>query len=244
MSCQPELLAQVPLFSLLDAEERGVLAAHVEMRQFDRNQVIYRGGDAGGRAYVLIEGRARVTLVDVDQQEVVVDEPGPGGFFGFASLLDGTPHQTRAVAMEPATCIEIDHEDLRQLLHKKPDAGLDILAMLGKHFHSAQHLVQTRSFRSANEMIEDRATTGDRLAGAVARFGGSWRFIILFGCVLIVYAVVNVLLSTRAWDPYPFILLNLFLSMLAAIQAPVSLPASPWASLPKQFCPGVIQLAT
>ena len=98
---------------------------------------------------------------------------------------------------------------------------MDILAMLGKHFHSAQHLVQTRSFRSANEMIEDRATAGDRLADAVARFGGSWRFIILFAAVLIVYTVVNVLLSTRAWDPYPFILLNLFLSMLAAIQAPV-----------------------
>ena len=221
MSCQPELLAQVPLFSLLDAEERAVLASHVEMREFGRNQVIYRSGEAGGRAYVLIEGRVRVTLVDEDQQEVVVDEPGPGGFFGFASLLDGTPHQTRATAMELAACIEIDRDDLRQLMHKKPDAGMDILAMLGNHFHSAQHLVQTRSLRSANDMIEDRATAGDRMADAVARFGGSWRFIILFGCVLIVYTVVNVLLSTLAWDPYPFILLNLFLSMLAAIQAPV-----------------------
>jgi uncharacterized membrane protein len=70
-------------------------------------------------------------------------------------------------------------------------------------------------------MIEEQETFGDRIADAVARFGGSWSFIILFGVVLVVYSAINVLLGNRAWDPYPFILLNLFLSMLAAIQAPV-----------------------
>ena len=62
---------------------------------------------------------------------------------------------------------------------------------------------------------------GERTADAVARFGGSWSFIIAFGVVLSVYTAINVGLRGAAWDPYPFILLNLFLSMLAAIQAPV-----------------------
>jgi CRP/FNR family transcriptional regulator, cyclic AMP receptor protein len=62
---------------------------------------------------------------------------------------------------------------------------------------------------------------GDRIADVVARFGGSWTFIILFGITLLIYAGTNIILKGRAWDPYPFILLNLFLSMLAAIQAPV-----------------------
>ena len=53
------------------------------------------------------------------------------------------------------------------------------------------------------------------------QFGGSWSFIISFGVILIVYTIINILLGGRAWDPYPFILLNLFLSMLASIQAPV-----------------------
>jgi uncharacterized membrane protein len=64
-------------------------------------------------------------------------------------------------------------------------------------------------------------TFGNRIADAVARFGGSWNFIISFGVVLVTYATLNIWLRGRAWDPYPFILLNLFLSMLAAIQAPV-----------------------
>jgi len=221
VTCDPDLLQRVPLFSLLDADERAVLASHVEVRQFDAHQRIYRPGDAGGNGFVLIEGRVRVTLIDEDQQEVTVDEPEPGGFFGFASLLDGTPHQTSALALEPVTCLEIDRDDLRQLLHKKPDSGMDMLAILGKQFHSAQRLVQLRSIRNPNEVIEQQATLGDRIADGVAKFGGSWRFIIAFGVVLVAYTACNVLLGGRAWDPYPFILLNLFLSMLAAIQAPV-----------------------
>ena len=75
--------------------------------------------------------------------------------------------------------------------------------------------------RNPNEVIEEEATFGEHIADAVARFGGSWTFIIAFGITLVTYASINILLRGRAWDPYPFILLNLFLSMLAAVQAPV-----------------------
>ena len=64
-------------------------------------------------------------------------------------------------------------------------------------------------------------TFGERIADHVAQFGGSWTFIISFLIVLVIYTAINEILRGRAWDPYPFILLNLFLSMLAAIQAPV-----------------------
>ena len=81
--------------------------------------------------------------------------------------------------------------------------------------------MRIRAARNANEVIEERSTFGERLADSVARFGGSWSFIVLFAIALVVYSSINVALANRAWDPYPFILLNLFLSMLAAIQAPV-----------------------
>jgi uncharacterized membrane protein len=162
-----------------------------------------------------------VSTVDDDHQEVVVDEPAEGEFFGFASMLDGTPHQTEATAMSEAVCIEVDRHDIAVLLERKPHAGMDMLAVLGRQFHAAQQLVRLRSTRNPNEVIEEELTFGDRLADTVARFGGSWSFIILFGVILVVYSTINVSLGRSAWDPYPFILLNLFLSMLAAIQAPV-----------------------
>ena len=220
MACKPEVLKSVPLFSLLDDDEIAVLAGQVEVKTFAARQRIYKAGDPG-MAYVMVSGRVRVTTVDEDQQEVVVDEPSKGEFFGFASMLEQTPHQTTATALEESECLEVSRDDIEVLLRRKPLAGMDLLTTLGHQYHSAHQLVRLRATRNPNEIIEKESTFGERIADAVAGFGGSWTFIITFGVVLVTYTLANIILDRKAWDPYPFILLNLFLSMLAAIQAPV-----------------------
>ena len=221
MACDPEILRQVPLFARLDDDETAVLAAQVEIRWFAPRQRIYKIGDAGGRAYVIVSGSVRVTTVDDDQQDVIVDEPSTGEFFGFASMLEATPHQTNAVAVTESVCVEVDQRDIAILVERKPHAAMDMLAVLGRQFHATQHLVRVRAARNPNDLIEAEATVGERVADVVAVFGGSWVFIIAFLITLVVYALTNVALRRSAWDPYPFILLNLMLSMLAALQAPV-----------------------
>jgi uncharacterized membrane protein len=221
MSCAPEELKHVPLFALLDDDERAILAAQVEMRKFAARQRIYKIGDEDGKAYVVMSGTVRVTTVDEDQQEVVIDEAVHGSIFGFASMLEGIPHTTNAMATEDAECLEVDRHDIEVLLTRKPMAGMDMLTVQSKQIHAAHQLVRVRANRNANDMIDEEMTFGQHIADRVAQFGGSWTFIISFAVILIVYTTINVLLKVRAWDPYPFILLNLFLSMLAAIQAPV-----------------------
>ena len=221
MGCDVEFLKQVPLFALLDDDELTVLSDQVDIVEFAPRQRIYRIGDPGTEAYITVSGLVRVSTIDDDNQDVTVDEPGRGEFFGMASMLEQTPHQTNAVALESTTCLRVDREDILTLLHQKPHAGMDMLTVLGRQFHAAQNLVRTRAARNANEIIEDEMTFGERIADGVAGFGGSWTFIIAFGLVLVAYTATNSILRGRAWDPYPFILLNLFLSMLAAIQAPV-----------------------
>jgi CRP/FNR family cyclic AMP-dependent transcriptional regulator len=221
MACDPEALRHVPLFALLDEEETAVLAGQVELKKFAPRQRIYKTGDTTGQAYVMVTGRVRVTTLDQDHQEVVVDEPSHGEFFGFASMLEQTPHQTTAIALEESQCIEVDRHDIAVLLQRKPMAGMDMLTVLGKQFHASQQLVRVRANRNPNEVIEKDMTFGERIADRVAGFGGSWTFILTFLTVLVIYTAINVILGRSAWDPYPFILLNLFLSMLAAIQAPV-----------------------
>ncbi len=221
MACNPQILRQVPLFALFDEDELCLLAAQVEMKTFAPRQRIYKIGDPGGTAYVIVSGQVVVTMVDEDKQDVIVDRPGSGEFCGFASMLEGTPHHTNATAVEEAVCLEVDRHDIETLLRQKPHAGMDMLSVLGRQFHSAQQLVRLRAARHPNEVIEEEETLGERVADAVASFGGSWSFIIIFAVVLVSYSGMNVLLGQSTWDPYPFILLNLFLSMLAAIQAPV-----------------------
>jgi CRP/FNR family cyclic AMP-dependent transcriptional regulator len=221
MACSPEILRRVPLFALLDDDETAVLAGQVEVKTFTQRQRIWKIGDPGGQAYVLVSGVVRVTTVDEDQQEVIVDQPAEGEFFGFASMLDQTAHQTEAVAVEESVCLEVDRHDIATLLERKPHAGMDMLTVLGRQFHASQQLVRVRASRNPNDVIEEDMTFGERIADRVAAFGGSWTFIITFGATIIGYTAINVVLRGQAWDPYPFILLNLFLSMLAAIQAPV-----------------------
>lgn len=221
MACSVVVLKEVPLFSLLDDEELAVLASQVELRKFTRRQRIFKIGDLSERAFIMVSGSVEVTTIDEDNQVVLLDMPSHGDVFGFASMLAQTPHQTEATAVEETECIEVDLHDITVLLRKKPDAGLDLMTVMGKQFHAAERLVRLRAARNPNDVIEEAETLGERVADIVASFGGSWTFIMAFAVVLAVYSAINVELGSKAWDPYPFILLNLFLSMLAAIQAPI-----------------------
>jgi CRP/FNR family cyclic AMP-dependent transcriptional regulator len=131
-----------------------VLCAQVELKNFAPRQRIYKMGDSAGRAYILASGQVRVTTVDEDGQEVLVHEPAAGEFFGFASMLEETPHETSAVAVEECVCVEVDRNDILVLLQHKPHAGMDMLAVLGRQFHAANRLVRARSVRNPNEVIE------------------------------------------------------------------------------------------
>jgi CRP/FNR family transcriptional regulator, cyclic AMP receptor protein len=224
MPCHTDELRQVPLFSLLDDDELAILCQQVELRDFAANQRIYKAGEPNGPAYVMLSGAVDVTLLDEDGQEVIFSQPHHGDFFGFASMLEGIPHLTTAIATEPTVCIEIDRNDISVLLDKKPQAGLDMLTVFATEIHNAQRVIRGRTLRNPNELIDQQETFGERIADHVASFGGSWTFIIMFLTTMICYVILSVILVAlhgKSWDPYPFILLNLFLSMLAAIQAPV-----------------------
>ncbi len=221
MPCDAAMLKQVPLFAAMDDDELAILASQVELKTFAPRERIYKRETPAEHAYVIVSGAVRVTTIDEDNQEVLVQQPGPGEFFGFASMLEQTTHQTEATADQETSCIEVDRSDILVLVQRKPHAAMDMLSVLGRQYHDAQQLIRVRALRHPNEVIEEHATFGERIADSVACFGGSWTFIIMFLVFMMAYSTINVLLRSAAWDPYPFILLNLFLSALAAIQAPV-----------------------
>ena len=162
MPCDPSVFEEIPIFSLLDADERAVLAEQVELRTFRARHRIYKPGDPGGKAYVVLTGRVQVIVIDDDHQEVVIDSPGHGEMFGLASMLAAAPHQTLALATEDTTAIEIERTDIAGLLQRKPLAGLDMLTMVGRQFHAAQDLVRMRAARNPNEEI-GRASCRERV---------------------------------------------------------------------------------
>jgi CRP/FNR family transcriptional regulator, cyclic AMP receptor protein len=215
-----DVFNEVPLFSLLDAEERQVLAQQVEQRNFAKGETIFKTGDPGAHAYLVCRGTVHITLTDLAEDLVLVDVVQAGGLCGMSSLLAGAEHLTTAIATEDTQTIEIDREDIAHLLERKPLAGLDMMTIIEQQLRATHQLMRARAARDPNAEFESTETRGERLADSVAKFGGSWSFVICFGVFLVIYSAINVVIS-NPWDPYPFILLNLFLSMLAAIQAPV-----------------------
>jgi uncharacterized membrane protein len=165
-------------------------------------------------------GKVNVSITDLANEDIVVDVAEAGGMVGMSSLLAHASHLTTAIAVEDTCAIEIDRYDISTLLQQKPLAGLDMMTMIESQLRATHELMRTRVSRNLNTEMEEAETLGDHLADLVARFGGSWKFVISFGVIMVVYTLINVL-AAKPWDPYPFILLNLFLSMLAAIQAPV-----------------------
>lgn len=220
MATDATLLADVGFFKLLDDDERAVLAQQVEHRTIPAGTTIFHEGDPGGIMYVIRSGKVELWLYDEDRQRVVLATFEEGDFFGELSLLDQERRSATATTLTDTEVLIIDRIDLQLLFKQKPDAALDVISVLGNRLRFTSEIVRSRAARNPNEVIEERLTLGDRLADQLAAFGGSWRFIILFGSLLIGWIVINLVLANPL-DPFPFILLNLILSTLAALQAPV-----------------------
>jgi CRP/FNR family transcriptional regulator, cyclic AMP receptor protein len=222
MSTDIAILAEIPMFELIDDQERQTLSELLDSRQFSKGETIFSQGDAGDSIFVVRHGRVQAIVTSDDGQPIIVGENERGDVFGEISLLDGGPRTATAVAVEDTECLTLDRERLLDLVEKHPHVAIDLLTVMGRRLRSTDELLRTGVSRNLNVEEEEMLTFGQRIADRVATFGGSWTFIISFGVVLVVWVIVNtIILMTRAFDPYPFILLNLFLSMLAALQAPV-----------------------
>lgn len=221
MSTTPDTLAGIPLFETMDHDERALLAERMELLHVDKGETIFSHGDAGDSLMAVLSGRVQVFVENTEGQKIILGEIEPGEIMGEISLFDPGARSATAVAVEDTQLCVLDHDDLAQVLQRKPHIALDLLAVLGRRLRATDELLRTQVSRNVNEEEEDRLTFGQRIADKVAEFGGSWTFIILFGCTMAAWMSMNVLLGKRAWDEYPFILLNLMLSTLAALQAPI-----------------------
>ncbi len=222
MSTNVAMLGEIPVFSLLDHSERETLADLLDCRKFPKNQVIFDIGDAGDCLFILRTGHVHVYVENTTGEKIVLGEFEPGEVFGEISLLDGGPRTATAIAMEDSECFVLTRDDLQELITRHPHAAIDLLTMVGRRLRATDELLRMHVSRNANVEEEERLTFGQKIADRVAAFGGSWTFIIVFSTLLSVWMFVNAeIFNKHPWDPYPFILLNLVLSTLAAFQAPV-----------------------
>jgi CRP/FNR family cyclic AMP-dependent transcriptional regulator len=229
LSDEAQSLARVPIFKRLDAQELEHLAEEIDQVNYKAGETIFHEHDHGDALYVLEEGEVRIWVTDEDVKEVTLTELKPGAFFGELAVLDRGERSTNATAITDLHLHRLSSDDFQEFLIEHPDCAIDVICEIGARMRQTNQLVSQRASRNINVEMEQKATIGQRVADRVASFGGSWTFIIIYLSFLIAWMAFNTFVLVRyghgdggaQFDPYPYILLNLMLSMTAALQAPI-----------------------
>lgn len=214
-----ELLSNIPLFESLTSEDLRSLAKRLENVEQAEGEVIFQQGAEGSSLFIIEEGAVEISYGE-GRARVLLAHLFPGQYFGELSLFDGAPRSATATAARPSRLVRLDRDDLVDFVNKNPAAALRIIAEMSERLRQTNELMSRQVSRNVLEEEQERLTIGQRVADRVAAFGGSWPFIFLFGGIMVVWMAINVL-ALAHYDPYPFILLNLGLSGLAALQAPI-----------------------
>jgi len=211
MVCDPAFLGEVPLFKLLDEQERTGLAAVLDLRSVAKGEVLFRTGDPGDRMFVVRHGSVEIFAQDKMGQKIIFETAGPGEQFGELALFDGGARTAAAAAVEDSEVLSLDREDLLGFIRRHPDAGLDMLAIMARRIRETNLRLASMAARNVNEMMAERLTPLQRTVDWVAAFSGSIPFLMLHVLLFAAWIGWNTLLVP--FDPYPFGLLTMAVSL-------------------------------
>jgi CRP/FNR family transcriptional regulator, cyclic AMP receptor protein len=216
MGCDASLLAGIEIFELLQEEDRHALADVVDCMKLKASDVLFQAGDPGESLFIVRSGSIELFIKDTAGQKIVLTVAEEGDLFGELSLLDSGPRTATAIALTDVELLVLDRDDLLLLFQKRPDAALHMLAAMSAMTRKADELLRTRVSRNVNEEMEEHSTPLQRVADWIAWFSGSMPFLMLNGAWFIIWIILNTVpLGFQAFDPYPFGLLTMIVSLEA-----------------------------
>ncbi|MFA5832454.1 MAG: DUF1003 domain-containing protein [Bacteroidota bacterium] len=218
-----EFLSKIPIFKFLPEEDHISLVSLWRVKTLKAGEVLFRKGEPGSSMYVIEDGEIEILLpVDPPVNEVQLSILKEGEFFGELSLFADTPRTATARALTNTNLVEMQRGDFITFVMERPSIGISMLSEMAKRLQMTNELITSLASKNPNDEIEETLSIGDRIADKIAEFGGSWRFILSFGAFMFMWITINVLqFIVKPFDEYPFTFLNLMLSTVAALQAPV-----------------------
>jgi len=216
-----ELVKAIPLFESLEDEDLHTLANKLREVRVEASQPVFAQGDQGDAMYVIEDGAVDI-VAGSGRQRVILASLFKQQYFGELALLDGAPRSASAIASRATRLLALERDDFVAFIKTRPDAALAIMHEVGERMRATNELMTRTVTRNVLEEEDRKLTMGERVSDLVAVFGGSWPFIFLFGGFMVAWMLWNSLGPERlVFDPLPFMALNLVLSTLAALQAPI-----------------------
>lgn len=216
MPCDPGFLANIKMFELLNEDDRLALGNVVDELPIPAGQTLFQSGDPGDSLFIVQSGEIELFIKDTVGQKIVLTTAAEGDMFGELAMLDSGPRTATALALVDSDVLVLDRDDLKLLFQRKPEAALHMLAALSGLTRKADELLRTRVSRNVNEEMEVHSTPLQRIADWIAWFSGSMVFLIINGIWFVTWISINTLpLGIPAFDPYPFGLLTMIVSLEA-----------------------------
>jgi CRP/FNR family cyclic AMP-dependent transcriptional regulator len=216
MPCDPSFLANIPMFELLNEGDRVALAAVVDELTVPEGHTLFQAGDPGDSLFIVRSGEIELFIKDTAGQRIVLTTAQAGDMFGELAMLDSGSRTATAFALTESEVLVLDRDDLVLLFQRKPEAALHMLASLTGLTRKADELLRTRVSRNVNEEMEVHSTALQRIADGIAWFSGSMPFLMINGGWFIIWIVINTFaIGIAAFDPYPFGLLTMIVSLEA-----------------------------
>jgi CRP/FNR family cyclic AMP-dependent transcriptional regulator len=213
----PDLLCEIPLFKMLDQDEVQTLAKELEEVRFLAGQSIFSMGDEGDKMYVVESGKVQLYLHDKADDRVDLGFAEAGDLFGELSFLSSEPRSTSAKAVEPTKLIAIDQHDIEILVAAHPQSALDLLGALSKRIRASNQLIHERAIRNVNDEISIPKNFGEKLSDLLTAVAGDIRFVYFSAAWFFIWIVLNtnIIPGVTAFDPFPFGLLTMVVSLEA-----------------------------
>ena len=216
MPCDPDYLANIRMFEHLTDDDRTNLAEVIDELKVTEGQILFQAGDPGDSLFIVVRGEIELFIKDMVGQKIVLHAAQPGDMFGELAMLDSGPRTATALALVESEVLVLDRDDLMMLFQRKPEAALHMLASLSSLTRKADELLRTRVSRNVNEEVEVHSTVLQRIADGIAWFSGSMLFLMINGGWFISWIIINTFaIGVAAFDPYPFGLLTMIVSLEA-----------------------------
>jgi len=215
-SVTSQRLAEIPLFSHMDDEERSELRSLMTERIFQPGQVVMKAGEEGSSFQIIERGEVEIWLIDTEGKKVVLDVLGPGKFIGELAMLTGESRSASVTSSEEVATLELDRDAFFDFLRRRPEAAIDVLTELGERLKHTNDILRTRISRNPNDEIDEHLSFGQRVADIIAGFSGSIPFLLLNLVIFVIWLVANTAgPKIDQFDPFPF----QFLTMAVSLEA-------------------------
>lgn len=209
-------LKDIPFFAGLNSEDAETLMGALQARTCQAHETIFWAGDAGTEFFIIKTGRIHLAIQDDTGRETPLASLGPGDYFGEVSLLDGGPRTATCRAATEVHLLVLAREPFYRFLETHPRAALHLLETLGRR--QRENLELLRGVRNPNLAIRESVAEGPlwpRIADRIASLSASPRFLATHVLWFAVWTGFNSLATTRAFDPFPFGLLTMIVSLEA-----------------------------